>query len=166
MEYVNYSPEGFDKKLFNEISNSKWIKPDGGLWACRTDSPYQWIDWCKDSDFKLDKYKVPFIFELTDTANILRIKTPEDFNLLYPYAIDYTTDPISFDSTNFLQRIVFRNIDFVKMDRDGYDGVEVFPVTGHPTIQWALYGWDVDSIVLFNTHCIKTKRERKRYYEL
>lgn len=150
MEYVNYSREGFNKKLFNEISNDNWIKPHGGLWACRADSTYQWIDWCKDSDFRLDKYKVPFMFELEDTANILQIKTPEDFKLLCPYVIESYTDPIR-------SEISFRSIDFVKMARDGYDGMEVFPVTGYPTIYWALYGWDVDSIVLFNMHCIKTK---------
>ena len=159
LKYVNYSRNGFDKKLFNPITNSDWIKPYGGLWACPYDTTYTWIDWCKDSDFRLEKYLTPFPFELIDSAKILTIKTVDDLELLTPYASEYFYKTDHFNESAYCSTpIKYRGIDFIKMSQD-YDGMEVYPVSGSPAIYWALYGWDIDSIVLFNVNCIKQKDE-------
>lgn len=124
----------FDRSLIQEIRNVSIYsnKPRGGFWASRCDAEFGWKDLC-DSRSKGE----PFIFSLTNNAKILSIKSKDDMHKLSSYQIG----PVGFNT------IV--GYDFEMMQKD-YDALEV----DGRALFWYMYGWDCDSILIFNPDII------------
>ena len=144
--YRTYSNYKFDKDLFCEIGN--YInKPINGLWGCANG---EWYRWNRDADFKT--YKYYFDWKLPPSAKIYRIDVIDDFKkLIYDYGYD---------------RHGVKVIDWVRLWKDGYDGVELTQngLTECAYTDFNLFGlsvWDVPSICLFNIDCIDVSESRR-----
>ena len=135
--YIHYGSSNFDKKRINIITSRPLPnKPSFGLWASPIDSTYRsWEEWCRDEEYELDKLEEYFTFTLTNDAKILEIREPSDIKR---YEIEREFEPI-------------KTIDYDSIIADGYDGVELYM---NNELYWYLYGWDCDSIVIFNPNVV------------
>lgn len=148
--YIHYGDNEFDISKFNSIKNRGigiLPKPYGGLWA----SPLNpknigWYDWCIDNDFskkKKDSYlSSHFTFELYKGSKIFKISSMRDINKLRELiTCEYTL--YGYDEYYY---------DFEKLQEMDYDGIEL--ELNSYDIYMAMYGWDVDSLLVFNPDII------------
>ncbi len=142
-KYIHYGDETFVPNKFESIKNNQTFnKPKGGLWASPMDSERGWKDFCETEGFREDTLNVSFCFTLKEGAKILLVKDYEDvMNLPRFHGIDSV----------FGQSMLL--VDFEELVKRGYDGMEV--KMNHQTYN-ALYGWDCDSIIIFNPSVIET----------
>ena len=120
-------------------------KPYGCFWGSRLVTDYGWIAWCEDNDFELESLKSNFQFTLAPDAKIIEIRNLEDLKQL----------PL-ISATDFAISGQYR-IDFEKLQSEGYDGVEV--LIDDFQLYQALYGWDCDSIVIWNPNCVREEAD-------
>jgi hypothetical protein len=131
----------FDKDLVTPIVNlgSGFTKPRGGFWASRTDAEFGWKQWCEAENEPWTP-GVPFIFTLTNDAKVLSIRSKDDLEKIEKYR---DTDKFALPA-----------IDFEAMAKD-YDAMEV----DGSALCWEFYGWDCDSIVIFNADVIEEEKK-------
>lgn len=139
----------FDTNKVLPIKNISFIKPSGGFWLS-VDG--MWEKWC-DSWMPEWIGNKSFDVELQDDANILVIDSAKDVADL----------PRIKDTSDFLAPFVENlDIDFEALSGD-YDGMCV--LVNHPVdrtaLHRALYGWDCDSILVFNAEAIKSFKIRE-----
>lgn len=146
-QYIHCGSQHFDIHQFVPIRNREtaFVKPEGGLWGSPVDSDNSWIDFCSwDEHFRMNIYK-SFKFELSDNANVLFIDSVKTLDKLYSKGFempDHRKYP-------FMDDMYF--LDFEKILKNGCDAIEV---AINPETYNALYGWDVDSILVMNPRCI------------
>lgn len=143
--YRHYGTNEFDSsRTFSSLSNLANYKPRG-MWACPVDCEYGWKEWCEDEDFNVESLDQHFDFVLTEDARILEIHKVIDI-LPYtkwdgrPGVWSAVQDP----TANFI-------LDYDKLKNE-FDGMEVFLHEDLVGLHWSklFYGYDVDSIVLWN----------------
>lgn len=154
MRFVHFGIyDKISEKYFQNVKNENgFVKPlFGGLWA----SPYEenetteWENFVKeifgDSSHPMN-YKI--IFELKENSKIYTINSYIDLlRLLKNYTLKTEID---FKRQRF--------IDFEKMSKD-YDGL-LLTSNGQIETRFSfpgLYGWDVESLLLFNIKCIQNQ---------
>ena len=137
--YIHYGDDKFIPEKFSEIKNEPgWSKPIGGLWASRIDADFGWKDLCSSEDFHLDSFSKSFMFTLKERSKVLEIHNKHDID---KYIIN----------TNKLSK----GIDFEKILKDGYDGVELFYGNNCNELHFSIFNsWYCDSIVILNKECI------------
>lgn len=144
--YVCCGSDHFDKDLFRPISNrTRWVKPNGGLWASPEDSSYTWKEWCLDNEFHVEKLAYKFRFKLAENSRVIDISSTEDLIELCKDGRCIPEDTFGLDIHGMYY------IDFEKLLSDGIDAIRV---TIYPDLYWSLYGWDVDSLLVLNPECI------------
>ena len=150
-KYIHYGHTGFDPNAFNQIQNEPmFAKPIGGLWASPIDSPWGWKDWCDAEQFRECTEENSFTFTLSDDAKILRIYDIDDLKDL-----PEVEGPSKFRFCT-MYSIKRYYLDFEKLSEE-YDGIEVFIETEegrNGSLYWALYGWDCNSVCIFNPDII------------
>ena len=141
--YIHYGCKSFDEHKFNPIKNQSILtKPFGGFWASPLDTSYGWSDWCRSQPYYYDD-KVYLTFSLSDKANVVHIRNEEDL-LKMPMV-----------EKCLVYGIVC--IDFEKMSNDGIDAIELHLMdkgSFNHGLNFALYGWDCDSILIMNPKII------------
>lgn len=138
-EYIHYGATEFKPELFMPIRNEiRFTKPSGGFWASPIDADRGWRQWCIDEDFRECNEHNSFKFTLSESANVLLITDREQL-LTLPHIGDVNNMPYS---THFL--------DFEMLVLLGVDAVEI-TISG---LYMALYGWDVDSILIMNPNIV------------
>lgn len=142
-EYIHYGHNFFDKNAFRPIKNIPMVvKPDGGLWACRKEAKVSWKDFCENEMSITIKDNNHFCFRLSDDANVLKIDSIGMIDNLpkaeYPFS-------------SVLQ---WTFLDFEELQK-GYDAIEVL-ISKDQALYDALYGWDIDSILVMNPEIIIT----------
>lgn len=156
--YRHYGHSKFDKSLFCPISNREFSnKPYGGLWSCPTkDVDIDWKTWSEGNDFSLDRLKEHFDFKIKDSAKILEIKDIKDLDKLPRIRNERIRTLLEFDRMN-------SDIDFEELAKD-YDGIMVWMYRSTDIsyetklfdgMYYRLYGWDVDTLVVFNPDIIE-----------
>ena len=157
-QYIHYG----SSQLYpiQSIHNMKMMpKPFGGLWASPTDSPFGWYEWCRREHFNIEALKTYFKFTLTDNAKIFHIYKVSDLDEL----------PKQKPSEDFYDIKGYSIIDFEELQKT-YDGIElhlseeIYPKDvnwSYQGLYWKLYGWDCDSILLFNSDVIKLEERFK-----
>lgn len=156
--YRHYGHSKFDKSLFCPISNREFSnKPYGGLWSCPTkDVDIDWKTWSEGNDFSLDRLKEHFDFKIKDSAKILEIKDIKDLDKLPRIRNERIKTLLEFDRMN-------SDIDFEELAKD-YDGIMVWMYRSTDIsyetklfdgMYYRLYGWDVDTLVVFNPDIIE-----------
>jgi len=140
--YIHYGDSEFDIFKFESIRNPLshvLPKPYGGLWASPIKAKnLDWYSWCIDNQFDTDNLHKSFIFELAKNANIFTVSTNKDLEKLKDLIGTKTPAGCYYD--------------FEALELMGFDGLEVEINTWD--IYMGLYGWDVDSILIFNPDVI------------
>ena len=142
MEYIHYGATAFEPGKFKPIQNWGWIKPKGGLWASPTDTENGWRDWCHMEQFRVCNDDNSFSFTLSEEARVLHLRRVADVDEL-------PLDP----SVNMA---MLRAFDFEALRAQGCDAIEIH-ISECPALYSAMYGWDMDSILIMNPDVIVTK---------
>lgn len=125
----------------------------GGLWTSPIYSENSWRKWCEREDFHLERLNKSFRLEI-DTSNLLIINSLDDLTqkMVHPHIMEL--DPSGFPYINW-ERLV--NL---------YNGIwltargEAETRYSHP---YSLYGWDCETIFLFNEKPIIKIRENENH---
>lgn len=154
--FRHYGSSKFDRDLFIPVTNMLLHnKPLGGLWACPTkDVDATWYEWSITQDFKTEKLDKHFDFTIKDNAKILVINDVEQLTDLPRTKIPEDLECVisSFSSNE--------DIDFETLAKE-YDGMLVYIYRSKEApelfsgIFYKLYGWDVDSLLVFNPDIIE-----------
>lgn len=146
-EYVHFGDKKFRKEKWNPIKNELFRnKPSGGLWASPVDSDCNWENWCIGEDFHTDRLKKSFRFTLLGNAKVLHICSVDDLRDIPRVSTLSTILP-----------------DFEELMNQGYDAMELhlskdkYYLDDNRCLYFALYGWDCDSIIIFNPDIIIEK---------
>lgn len=155
--FIHYGSTDFDPKLFHPVKNfceySNKPLHDTGFWATPIVTENGWRDWCEGNEWRTNGSYLSrfFVFHLRPSAKVLKIENNDDvtkflnskyqkrfWNSIGSYARDIAPDfeKLSKDFDALYARI-FENKDL----RSG--------------TYWQLYGWDVDSILIFNPSIIE-----------
>lgn len=147
--YRHYGAEKLNIDFqYRKCLTNNAMKPRCGLWASRIDSPRSWKQWCEGESFRLSNFEKYFDFKLKPEARICYIHSSEDAeNFLsrfpgegYPTFMNGTYGLPKFPDYRSASKY--------------FDGVEVF-ISDDPTLYHTLYGWDVDSIVIWNLDVVE-----------
>lgn len=161
MNLIVLGIDKIDPDKFRTIKNIPTRnKPKGGLWTSPEDSEWGWKDFVINEKFQESKYlgKVTLI-TLKSDAKIYKIQNKEDY-LKCPLR-DREMD-ISFELDAIYSKLQY--IDFEKLSEE-YDALwvtkEVLNVLGTFGVLddfslGPLYGWDVETVLLFNLNCIES----------
>ena len=138
--YIHYGSAKFDKSKFKSIENIQFFnKPNGGLWGCEVGTKFGWKEFCELENIDWVNLSDSFEFELTPEARVLRLHNLDDY--------------VEFRSKYAINDIGIKlalGYDFERIAKE-YDVID-FKVG---ELYMALYGWDVDSIVVLNPDVIK-----------
>lgn len=147
--------ENFKLRKF-QARNAQWQglcnKPNGALWTSPVNSEWGWRHWCEAESFGIKPYRVEFT--LHNDSNIYLVDSVEECNDL-PWF-----QPLS--NFNFILAL---DVDQL-IDR-GYDGLwltrkgEMDTRFSQPM---TMYGWDCETICLFNHHPIKLINGKEPIY--
>ena len=169
MNIIHYSHEPFtfrDKKYrtrhyTDKYAKQNYIKP-GGLWVSIEDKEknyYDWQDWCKDADFRLERLKHKYSIEIRKDASILELTNVFDmFGFNNEYAIPEENDH-GFDELDY-EPIVYK----IKWNEVAakWQGVFIYPYHNELRLRndftW-YYGWDCSSGVIWDLDAIKEVKE-------
>lgn len=152
-EYIHYGNSHFKKELWKPIKNKPFRnKPVGGLWASAVDAELGWKDWSEYECFNVERLEKSFRFTLSENANVLHVYSKADLENV----------PMQINSSKL---IVLPN--FEEMIKQGYDAIELHlsedkAVDESDSLYWLLYGWDCDSILIFNPDII-IEKENSNY---
>lgn len=146
-EYIHYG----SKELYpiKPIKNERhFTKTEGGLWASPVDAKFGWDAWCKREHFRQNDKENSFRFTVKNESKIIHIYSTKDLDKL----------PKQHDE--FHGRMCY--LDFEKIQKE-YDGIELhLSEEKLETIDdylnglyFQLYGWDCDSILIFNEKAIE-----------
>jgi len=108
---------------------------------------FGWRDWISENGYRSDVYtdKNSFKFKLKDDALILTITNHEQLISL-PVNREVEKRMPGLSGWNYY-------IDFERLAKN-YDAIEVLISEDHE-LYWKLYGWDCDSILIFNKDVIE-----------
>ena len=161
--YIHYGSKGFNQNLFRERRSMLSNKPNCGLWASKLNDEFGWKEWCEQEGYRLDRLIESFKFTISENAKIMQIKGVGVPDELKPY-INNGSIQVSLFGLSFFREGYQKMIDFDRMIEDGYDGIE-FTITETPfwnneaeshNVLWdMMYGWDCNSIVIFNADVIE-----------
>ena len=147
--------EGKTGKIVKEkimpIKNSYYVKPNGGLWCCRENTPegYSWEDWCENNEpeWLSDKRS---IITLKEDAKILVINSAEVYDSL----------PKAQPREHEIPSIFGLHLDFEKLAQE-YDVID-FRISEFYDLYDIMYGLDCDSCLIMNQECIQNIEEQTK----
>lgn len=141
MRYRHYGSSIFRPELIMPVVNEPYnTKPKngGGFWGTPIDYEREWIEYCLDMEWN-NRIDTHFDFDIAKSANIVKISDISDLNNLPKL------EPIR----DYAMASVY--LDFEKMVKDGVDAIEVIM---NNDLYWALFSWDVSSILVMNPEVI------------
>lgn len=165
MILVHYGTDRFYKNKVNPIKNSNWVKPNGGFWTSPLNSTWGWKDWCDSEGWYKRGGVDKFIkLKLKRSAKLYLINSTSDLEKAPLLRMDsnYNTYPVkSYKQLKKLQKSDLHYfdrfyIDYEKLVKMGYDGIHLTD-KGQSDTRWGdinLYGWDCETVLLFNTDCV------------
>lgn len=156
-EHLGESSVDSDREYIQSEIGS--FKPQG-WWASPKDSKYNWRNWCKANDFRFESLEHHVEFTLKDSSKILRVDSVESLGkILKQYRGHLVPDRMLPVYNFFAKKYVevdfnFNHyIDFLKISKE-YDGFEVL-ISSDPRLYYVMYGYDVDSLVLWNLDVVE-----------
>jgi hypothetical protein len=164
--YIHYGADELKPELVGPVKNDGGIvgKPSGvgTLWATPIlDAGSDWKEYAEewhDRDFSKS-----FKFHLKNPERIFVIDSEESLTKVRSL---YERQWPSY----IPRRLVTPEddpvyLDFEKMARDGWDGVEVL-MCSYPKLYWHFYGWDVDSLAIWNAEQIVVEKPREEHDDI
>ena len=151
--YIHYNSNAYDKErlkkaLTKERLYRSLFKPHG-LWASPVNAEIGWKEWCEDQDFHVDRLEKSFEFTLSPKAKVLTINKLED-----------AEDFLLIDSMPRYTPLCRLNHSLIY---SRYDAMEVRISSDYIRLRGnnVFYGWDVDSICIWNPDIIVTEEGAK-----
>ena len=148
MIYRHYGTDHFDPSMVlgpKAKQPGLSIKPCASFWASPVNSERSWEDWCKCNGFWTgDESRVDF--ELSPEAKIYRISSVEDWENLkdrFPGRLRSELELRFADDSSH-----YADPDWIAV-AEVFDGIEV-SISSCPALYDAMYGYDVDSIAVWN----------------
>lgn len=150
--FIHYGDDHFDRDKFNYVKNAS-IEEIGWkpafctcLWASPIDDPDGWHDWCEANRFRLDRLSKSFKFKLKKGSRVLEVITLDDLtNFLHTFC---DQDELKHPIVDFESIAQFYDALFVKIYTDDCEDFQ-------QQAYWQLYGWDVDSLLIFNPDIVE-----------
>jgi len=145
--FIHYGSSVYYPMKVRPVKNSSCRnKPTGGFWMSPIESLLGWKDWCIIENFNCEKLSESFQLKFREYSKIFIINNLVDLNKL-PTFIHY----------NKYAQINDEFIDFEKISQ-GYDAIWL-TAKGEVSTCWitsrpSLYGWDCESVLVFNRDCI------------
>jgi hypothetical protein len=155
--YTHTCRTGHDELNLDAIepvaNNNLFTKPDkGGMWLSVNNA---WENWCLNNEETWIEDKKRYEIKLKENSNILKIESVSDLEKL-PKCKNNIKE---YDVTQWTL------LDFEELSKN-YDGVQVMVnndktpnKTYENSLYQRLYGWDCDSLLLFNKEAIKEFKE-------
>lgn len=144
--YIHYNSDAYDKErlkraLTKERLYQRLHKPHG-LWASPVNTEIGWKEWCEDEDFHIDRLEKNFEFTLSPEAKVLTINKLED-----------AADFLLVESMGRYMALYRLNHSLIY---SRYDAMEVCMSSDYMRLHDnnVFYGWDVDSICVWNPDII------------
>ena len=141
MELIVYGcGDRYNPRKFKSIKNNQFVKPNGGLWACPIGINWDWKEWCKSEDFRIESleesFKIKFIGNL--------------------FVIDQVEDLISLLREEARHRLGYPNFETILSS-----GIDAIYLTerGQEETRFSdpsLYGWDCECILILNPKTIES----------
>lgn len=167
--YIHYGSDHFDKRKFHKIRNcilgdiGEKPKAGTGMWASPVDSETTWREWCEEEDFHTESLLSSFSFKLFPTARVLYIRNSDELSAAKETYQNYRWfDYIWRGDYSYIRSSMESKFcpDFERIAND-YDAMyvrmwwEMEPNSGS---YYQLYGWDVDSLLVFNPNVVEEVR--------
>lgn len=160
-QYYQRLEEGFLQDV--DLNDRHICKPTKCFWGSPMRSKLSWEGWCRDNNFREGNY---LDNKMTFRVPIQRIATIDSrLSFLYyyhKYGLGFGYDPSKFtEEKKWNPGKCCENawLDFDKMRNDGHYGFEVIISKWRP-LYWFFYGYDVDSIVIWDERgIIPTRRQ-------
>lgn len=129
--YIHYGSNLFIPE--HKLSIERWDKP-AGFWSSPVSSELGWKEFCEREKWKMESLGNSFMFCLKKGTKILKVHGIKD---VIKYLKKYDTlDVYGFDH---------------ELLKSNYDGLELFLGDSWYLRNYPIfYGWDVDSLVLWN----------------
>lgn len=151
--YIHYGSPAFSPvKFVPAMQEGCWVKPKGGLWASPVDAERSWKDWCEGEGFRECNEDNSFKFTVRDPKRIFYIDSEEAFDDWYSRYVTERSGGLKWAFSKGFN-CGLDQIEVDKMKADGWDGLEI-SLTDHWPLYNYLYGWDCDSIVIFNRDAV------------
>jgi len=144
-KYIHYGHSKFDPIYVRYEVHPLACKPNMGLWASPVDTDWGWKDWCESEQWSCSDMNLHFYFTLSDSAKIFEVHSEDD---ILPYLISTGTP-------TFTKTSIGDGIDFDRIFREGYDGMELFISEDYSMHDGVFNVWDCDSIVVWNPDVIQ-----------
>ena len=144
MKLAHYSSCFFDfDPKYKYLQNAEPHFKPAGFWLS-VEGEYGWPEWCKEEEFLLDGLNHKTEFELTESGNVLHIKSKEELDDLDRFLPKHNTNRYFVNWTPIIE---------------DYDGIIISPYRWESrfTVSW-YYGWDCASGCIWNLGSIRTKR--------
>lgn len=144
--YIHYGATELHE--IEPIQNERFFtKPKGGLWASPVDASFGWKEWCEREHFRKNSEENSFRFRVKDESKIIHLYSVKDLDKLPKQKSEYNDESL------------MCILDFEKIQKD-YDGIELHlsDESNHDFcngLYFKLYGWDCDSILIFNEKAIE-----------
>lgn len=144
-----------DLNKFQKIKNSRSRnKPIGGLWTSPVNSEYGWKDFVESESYKKDRYLNDCVLiSLKDSAKIFKIDSNQDFK-------EAPKRSTEIGETDWYPPIKYLDFEKLAEDYDAlwltYNGVKDLSYFDGDLLIGDLYGWDVETVLLFNLDCIES----------
>lgn len=152
-----------DPSKFRKIENYRFRnKPKGGLWTSPENSEFGWKDFVISESYRTDKYLSKCtLITLKESAKIFILDSAEDFKKVPKYFCK----PKEFEELFLTEELI--NFEELSKHYDGLwltmnglkelSGFDIFDFeTNHLSSIGNLYGWDVETVLLFNLDCIES----------
>lgn len=144
--YIHYGHDSFNFEEFTPVETRKYVnKPFGGLWASPEDSSNSWKHFVISEfpEWGLGKLDIYFKFTLSKDAKVLKIKSLKDL-----------TNLPKIKSPKFFKELDLEDtLDFNYL-KENWDALELTLTPELNTFN-LFYGWDVDSLLVFNPNIIE-----------
>lgn len=138
--------------------DSRNMKPTLGLWASPLMSRNSWYRWCMSEDFRTDTLNKFFDFKLKTSAMIYTIESKSDlveFLNMYPgKKLQSFEQMIYCPKKDMSSKRLLKCFPDFKTASEDFDGIEV-SISKCPDLYYWLYGWDVDSLVVWNYNVVE-----------
>ena len=148
MKLIHYGSNRFEKDKFKPIRNPQqyFNKPCGGLWTCPINLEWGW----KEFGEQIGRSNMDKSFELIlDSDKILEI---------YSEYSAQDLPMIEFDTPDFYSHN--QTLDFEALAKE-YDALHMpeFAMESTDDLPYEFYGWDVETVLIFNPDVIKLHHE-------
>lgn len=140
---VHFGASEYKPEKVGKIVNSRWVKPNGGLWTSPVGSDYGWEKWCRSEEFRIENLSEHFLLRMKTDSEILIIDSLEDLLKL----------PRLEKGEGFYGRMY---LDF-EIISNKFDAIWL-TVKGQWETRFSrpmnLYGWDVETVFVMNPESV------------